>query len=137
MGANTGAASAVDAGQLMAGRKSRNKGARAERAVVTYLRQHGFPHAERRIAGMDDDTGDVTGCPGVVIEVKDHATITLAAYMDQLREELAQANTEVGAAVVKRRGQTDPGSWYAVMPFELWVRALRRLGHGSPITDAE
>jgi len=32
-----------------------------------------YPYAERRLAGAQEDKGDIAGVNGVCIEVKDHA----------------------------------------------------------------
>lgn len=50
--------------------RPRDIGTRAETAVVRVLRDHGFPHAERRALRGSQDAGDITGTPGVVWEVK-------------------------------------------------------------------
>ncbi len=65
----------------MSGTAARRKGSIWERAVVAYLRQHGFPHAERAYgAGRPQDVGDIDGLPGVVIEAKNHRSIDLAGW---------------------------------------------------------
>lgn len=109
--------------------KQRAKGTRAESAVVEFLRQNGFPYAERRALHGAVDKGDITGMPGVVIEVKDHKTITLAEFMSELREEVNNANAQTGVAVVKRRGTLQVGDWYAVMPVSWWVDLLKEAGY--------
>ena len=56
----------------------KRKGNAAERAVVDYLRRHGYPQARRTQAGTRGDIGDIDGVPGVAIEVKNHARLDLA-----------------------------------------------------------
>lgn len=116
----------------MSGSMSRRKGAGAERDVVNWLTANGFPHAERRLSGAPDDRGDITGIPGLVLEVKNHARLELAAWTDQLTDELDNANTDIGALIVKRRGRTNPADWYAVMPAHILARLLRDAGWGEP-----
>jgi len=110
---------------------SRRKGAAAENEVVKYLRAHGFPYAEKRLAGSDDPMGDITGIPGVVIEVKNHATLDLGGWVTQLVEELAFTKADVGAVIHKRKGRTDVGDWYATLPAHLLVRLLVEAGYGQ------
>ena len=43
--------------------KAKAKGTAAETALVKYLRDHGFPGAERRAMTGEFDQGDVTGTP--------------------------------------------------------------------------
>lgn len=107
---------------------SRRKGANHERSVITWLRSIGRPHVERRIMGMSDDTGDITGWPGVVIECKNAQRIELAAWVDQLEDEIALADADTGVVIVKRRGVTDPGEFYAVMPARRWHALMVEAG---------
>lgn len=114
--------------------KSRRKGARCENDVVNWLREQGFPHAERRIAGMDNDTGDITGIPGLVIEVKDRQKHDFPAYMRQLTEEMTAADVDTGLVIAKKKGTTNVGEWYAMMPVELAIELLRYYGYGTELT---
>ena len=106
---------------------SKRKGTAAERAVVDYLVANGFPYAERRALAGALDKGDVTGIPGVVIEVKNHAALDLAGWLNELMREMDNAKAEFGTVVAKRRGHADPSQWYAILPFEVWVAMLRAL----------
>ena len=113
------------------GANSRNKGANAERAVTSWLRDNGFPYAERRIAGMDDDKGDVTGIGPLVVEVKDRDRHDFPAYYRQLLDEMEAAGVNDGIVLAKRKRHPSPGEWYALMPAEMAVRLLREAGHGD------
>lgn len=95
----------------MSGATSRRKGARAEVALVNWLRCHGWPDARRFLAGDGRQPGDVDGVPGVATEVKDQAKYDLPGWMRQTEDE-AGANLPV--LVVKLRGVTDPGEWLAI-----------------------
>ena len=101
------------------------KGNIAERAVVTYLRDRGFIHAERSRSGWTDDRGDIDGLPGVCIEVKNEKRINLAGYMAELERETLAAHADTGVCVVKRRGTSDVAEWYAVMPMSMWVTLMK------------
>lgn len=109
--------------------KQRAKGTAAETAVVNYLKAHGFPHAERRALHGTADKGDITGCGPVVFEVKNHKTLDLAGWVKELETEMLNAKVDVGAVVAKKRGTTDPGEWYAVLPFRVLVGLLIEAGH--------
>lgn len=108
--------------------KQRAKGTAAETAVVRYLRDHGFPHAERRALHGTADQGDITGCGPIVFEVKNHKTLDLAGWLKELDVEMQNADVNVGAVVAKKRGTTDPGEWYAVMPLYRLVDLLKEAG---------
>lgn len=108
--------------------KQRAKGTAAETAVVRYLREHGFPHAERRALHGTADKGDITGCGPIVFEVKNHKTLDLAGWLKELHDEMTNAGVEYGAVIAKKRGTTDPGDWYAVMPVHILVALLSDAG---------
>jgi hypothetical protein len=108
--------------------KQRAKGTAAETAVVRYLREHGFPHAERRALHGTADQGDITGCGPVVFEVKNHKTLDLAGWLKELDVEMTNADVETGVVIAKKRGTTDVGEWYAVMPVHVLVALLKDAG---------
>ena len=108
--------------------KQRAKGTAAETAVVNYLKANGFPHAERRALHGTADKGDITGCGPVVFEVKNHKQMDLAGWVKELEAEMVNAGVDVGAVVSKKRGTTDPGEFYAIMPFRIFVGLLIEAG---------
>lgn len=110
--------------------KQRAKGTAAETAVVRYLRTHGFPHAERRALHGAHDLGDITGCGPLVLEVKNHSKHDLAGWANELEAEMDNARVDVGAVIAKRRGTTNVGEWYAIMPVEVLAHLLVEAGFG-------
>ena len=52
-------------GTPASGRANRRRGADAERQVVNYLREHGYPDARRYLAGDSRQPGDIDAIPGV------------------------------------------------------------------------
>ena len=101
------------------------KGSAAERAVARWLAANGWPEAERRYdAGRADDRGDIRGVPGVTLEVKNHQRLDLAGWVAELEREMGNSGDQLGAVIVKRRGTTDVGQWYAVLPVEVLARIL-------------
>jgi len=109
--------------------KSKQKGTAAESAVVKYLRENGFTQVERRALQGSQDKGDVSGIIGLVIEVKDHKTMTLGQWMEELKTEIENDNAETGVVIHKRRGKGDVGEWYASMPVYIYLQLLRDLGY--------
>lgn len=97
--------------------KSKAKGTMAETAVVSFLRTVGFPHAERLALQGAKDRGDVTGIPGIVVEVKNEQTYLLSSWLQECRTEVANAKADFGFVAAKPRmvGTTRTGSWYAIM----------------------
>ncbi len=107
---------------------SRRKGAAAETAVVRWLRSRGRRSTERRPTGSPDPFGDITGLNGCVVEVKNHAAHDLAGWATQLEAEITAADADTGVVIVKRRGTTDVGRWYAVLTVDAWERLMTEAG---------
>jgi Holliday junction resolvase len=105
--------------------KSKRKGTAAETAVVGYLRENGFPHAERRALNGSTDRGDVAGVPGVVIEIKNCARMELAGWVDEARLEAANAGVGVFAVAHKRRGKGNPADWFVTLPLSVFCEVIR------------
>lgn len=114
--------------------KPKRKGTAAESAVVSFLRTQGFPHAERLALQGGKDRGDVTGIPGIVVEVKAEQTYLLSSWLQECRVEVANAEADFGFVAAKPRmvGGMNVKSWFAIMnqgPFiDLWHQAKE----GSP-----
>lgn len=109
---------------------NRNRGANAERAVVAWLRDNGWPDARRYLAGDGRQPGDVDAIPGVVIEVKD---VARSCWPTWCRQALAEAGPDRVAIVVRReRGVADVGRWPALMR-DGWVGIESDEGRWIPI----
>ena len=93
-------------------RANRDRGARAERAVVAWLREHGWPECRRTLAGDGRQDTDVCGVSGVSIEVKDVAESRWPSWCAQAFAQRA-ADAQVVVVVRRTRGVTDVGSWAA------------------------
>lgn len=109
--------------------RNRARGTGAETAVVRYLIERGWLHAERRALHGNNDKGDITGIPCVCIEVKARKTIDVAGFVDEANLEAANAHANIGAAWVKRRGTTDPGRWHVLMDGQTFTRLLDEAGY--------
>ena len=117
--------------------KAKQKGTAAETAVVNYVKQPtdaypdgAFPYAERRTLHGINDKGDINlgGVP-VVLEVKNHKAFDLAGWIRELEDEVRNAGADLGAVVAKKRGTTDAGEWYAILPFKDLVYLLKEAGY--------
>ncbi|WP_320069625.1 hypothetical protein [Micromonospora sp. RTGN7] len=108
----------------MTPRRPRDIGTAAETAAVRHLHTAGWPHAERRALRGHLDAGDITGCPGVCIEVKGGdaartaSDLTISRWMEELAREVVNARAAVGLLVVQRAGvgPANAGRWWAYMP---------------------
>lgn len=93
----------------------------AESAVVRYLKDHGWPHAERRALTGALDCGDITGTPGICWEVKGGKTAEQASdglirdWLDETETERGHAGADIGILVTKRAGfgPARAASWWA------------------------
>lgn len=96
-------------------------GTAAETAVVRAARTRGFPHADRLTLTGAHDRGDITLCPGVIIEVKGGETARSAsdavieAWLNETNREAIHAGADVAFLVVQRRGVGAPNAhrWWA------------------------
>jgi len=102
------------------------KGTQLETAAVNWLKDHGFPFARRLAKEGAKDKGDVTlgdGIP-VTIEAKNTRSIDLAGGQKELRAEMTNAGNEWGFTIHKKRGTTNVGEYYAVLPVAVLVDIL-------------
>lgn len=93
----------------MTGAANRRRGHDAERAVVNYLRNNGWPDARRYLSGDGRQPGDIDFHPLICLEVKD---VAASAWPTWCRQAAAEAPTGTVPVVVRRtRGVPDPGLW--------------------------
>lgn len=107
---------------------AKRKGATTEQMWVDYLREHGWPFAERRHLAGVADRGDVAGVPGVTCEIKSGASIDLAGWMDELDVEMANDKTSVGYVVIRPRKRPQAEDWWCVLPAPVLVDLLKAAG---------
>ena len=108
--------------------KARAKGTKLETDVVAYMKANGWPHAERHAQHGSKDVGDINIGPGVVIECKATSRFSPAEFITELEDEMVNADAGDGVVVVKRRGTTDPGEFYALMTFRMWCALAKEAG---------
>lgn len=113
--------------------KSKQKGTAAETAVVNYLRDNGFPTAERRALAGNNDLGDILTGPGLAWEVKNHGVYKFPEWIAETADERDNADADYGVLVVKPRGvgTTRTGDWWCVLPLEQMAQLLRDAGYGD------
>lgn len=104
--------------------KPKIKGTNSETAVVQWLRDHGHPHCERRSLKGGADWGDITGIPGICIEVKAGKTLLLAQWLRETETERVNSRSDFGILVIKPvgMGATRTGHWWAAMYHRDWDR---------------
>jgi hypothetical protein len=102
---------------------SKRKGTSFEVAVVAYLREHGFPYAERRALRGTRDAGDVAGVVGWVLEVKNCKSIELGPWMNEAHIEAANDGVS-RFAVIHHRRQHATAEAFVSMPLRLFAELL-------------
>lgn len=104
------------------GSTERRRGAKAERDVAAYLRANGWRAITTRAASGFQRGDDIETDAPVSIEVKDHARLDLAGWVEQAR---ANANGHPAVVWHKRRGKASPGEWYVTMLGSDLIELLR------------
>ena len=110
-------------------------GAAAERAVADYLaRQLKDDRIDRRVKTGAKDRGDVGGVrihqQRMVIEVKNCAKTSLAAWVAEAHTEAGHDDALLGVVIAKRVGTTDAGRWYVHMTVDDLLALMTGQRHG-------
>jgi hypothetical protein len=113
--------------------RASDKGREAENFTASYLKEHGFPHMERRTKKGRLDQGDLTGSPGLMWEVKylgRGVRARMAEWMHEVDNQIVNANADYGILVVKPPGfgERQAGKFWAVMRWECWLNLLGQAG---------
>jgi hypothetical protein len=105
------------------------KGTREETRVTLWLRDHGWPYAKRKPKAGRRDEGDITLGDGVPLAIESKAVKgwNPAGWMKELEEEVANSRSKWGFVVVKKRGTTDAGEYYVVLPLKYLNPLLLKL----------
>jgi hypothetical protein len=103
------------------------KGTQLETAATRWFREHGWINARRIVKEGTRDKGDVTLGDGIpcTIECKNTKSIGLAQGQKELAIEMENAGHYWGFTIHKKRGTTDVGKYYAVLPVEVLNDILR------------
>ena len=108
---------------------SKAKGTAAETAVVNYLKDSGWIHAERRSLSGANDRGDIAGVIGVVIEVKAEKSLKLSQWLKEAHTEQINDGADLGVVWHKKIGTTKPADWYVTMEGGTFAFLLKQAGY--------
>jgi hypothetical protein len=77
-------------------------------------------------AGRADDTGDLDGVPGHVVQIANWADTAAAARVKPTAAEQQRINAQVdhAASLIRFKG----GKWRVVLTLEQWARYLQAMG---------
>ncbi len=116
----------------MSGKMSRNKGAQYQRDVRNYFTSLGFDVFDPNRAGYDGDDMQIREYPNLSIELKNHATMALPAWLAQSKEQAAKiSENHIPVVIHKRKGKTNVGEHYVSMEVDEFIRLLEMLGDNN------
>ena len=116
--------------------RMKSLGTSHESAIRTWLREHGWPYADRRAQNGAADLGDIRLSERIpfVVEAKTAKSTTdrasLGTFVKELEAEINNAQAESGAVVFKKKGTTDVGEYYAILPVK-YLNALLIRAYGG------
>lgn len=112
--------------------RMRSLGTKNETAIKEWLRNNGWPYADRKVLAGAADEGDLRLSERIpfVIEAKTAKSTTdrasLGTFVKELEAEVKNAEAECGAVIFKRKGTTDIGNYYAIMPVYMLNELLKK-----------
>lgn len=108
------------------GSNNRRKGAKSERDLARFLREQGWPDAERKADNgwkthdrESADHGDIRGTPRLVWQLKYVTGMSdreIADAMHDAETQATAAGADYGIMVQRRTGKADPAEWWAWLP---------------------
>lgn len=109
------------------------KGSAFERLIKSGFDEAGFTTDRTRV-GWVDDRGDIHGVRhptrgNFTVECKNHKTMALASWLEELDREIAANGGGSGAVVHKRRGVTEATEQYATLKFGMLLQLLKDAGY--------
>lgn len=117
-------------------KNSKAKGARGERDFRNKCREHGYEDAHRtaQYCGNTGDASDVTGLPGIHIEVKVGGSIRLYEARDQAVHDATAAGKGDLPIVAHKR---DRDEWLITMRADDWFELYREYASGVLLKELE
>lgn len=107
-----------------------------ETAIKNWLRENGWPFADRKTQNGANDLGDLRLSERIpfVVEAKTAKSTTdratLGTFVKELVAEVGNAGADSGAVIFKKQGTTDVGQYYAILPVE-YLNHLLKLSYGE------
>ncbi len=111
----------------------KHRGYATQRIVADYFTANGWPYAEPVGAGRVGS--DITGMPGVDIEVKARRGFDPLAAMRQQADRAARGDLAFAVLRMDGQGPAVIGSWPVVIRLDTFTELLRAAGYGEPPTE--
>lgn len=109
----------------------KHRGYRSQAVVAEWFAARGWPYAESTGAGRSGV--DVTGMPGLAIEVKARRNLNIVGFLRQ-----AVANRKGLPFCVVRpdgMGEKSVGAWAVLVRLDDFTTLLHDAGYGTPVVD--
>ena len=108
----------------------KHRGFNSQRIVADYFRVNGWPDAEPVGAGRAGS--DITGMPGLDVEVKARRGFDPLAAMKQQEERAAFIDMAFAILRMDGQGPAVIGGWPVVIRLDQFTELLRAAGYGEP-----
>lgn len=107
------------------GKTSREKGKRGEREVAKIFREAGYPEARRtsQYCGKTGDASDVTGVPGLHLEVKFVEKEAVRSWYGQAVRDAEAADKGDVPVVIHRKTHSD---WLVTLSLDDFIEILKK-----------
>jgi len=103
------------------------RGLKSQDIVAKYFAVNGWPFALS--AGSGRQGSDVTGVPGVDIEVKARRGINVAMAMKQLKDRAKEGVLPVAVLRMDGQGESHIADWPAIVPLSVFLDLLKAAGY--------
>lgn len=103
------------------------RGLQSQIFVARYFAENGWPYALPQGSGRQGS--DVTGVPGVDIEVKARRGIKVAEAMKQLRDRYQEGVLPVAVLRLDGQGESHIKDWPAIVPLGVFLDLLKAAGY--------
>lgn len=107
----------------------KHRGYASQRIVAQWFVENGWPYAEPVGAGRSGT--DVTGMPGLDVEVKARRGLDLPQLLRQLDERAAHGNLGFGILRLDGQGPASIADWPVVLRLDDFTALLRAAGYGT------
>jgi hypothetical protein len=107
----------------------KHRGYDSQRIVARWFAANGWPYAEPVGAGRQGS--DITGMPGIDVEVKARAGLDLPALLRQLDTRASEGLLGVGVLRLNGQGPASINEWPVVLRLDDFTALLRAAGYGN------
>ena len=106
--------------------KNKRKGTAAETAFVNYMIDNGYVAVERRALQGKADRGDISGLPGIVIEIKSGSRLAIPEWLKELEIEMVNDGSTEGYLIIKPKGKGKVEQWWVIQTVGQWLNGIQR-----------